>query len=58
MNENPKSLKRAMDLFIPLEIRSDGKRNFQRIAGDGLDVRAQIKTRELVNVLMEQLAIL
>ena len=47
-----------MDLFIPLEIRSDGKRNLQCVAGDGLDVRAQIKTRELVNVLMEQLAIL
>ena len=47
-----------MHLGVPLKVGRDGQDDLERAARDGLDVRAQIKTRELVNVLMEQLAIL
>lgn len=47
-----------MHLVVPLKIGCDSQNNFQSVARDGLDVRAQIQARKVVNVLVQRFPVL
>ena len=51
-------LRLSMYLVIPLEVRCDGEFNTQRLASDRLNMNGQIEFRQLVDVLMQRLAVL
>eukprot|EP00438_Fugacium_kawagutii_P013505 Skav208898 [mRNA] locus=scaffold270:478980:481932:+ [translate_table: standard] len=53
--EDPEGFGSAVNLWIPLEVRSDGKLHHQTGTCDGLHVGTQVQLRELMNQLVDGL---